>query len=82
MVLNLWEEMGRFPISFVPMLGLVDKTDNVIEKMNQHTKRVANVFVNLTTTEGRMDNSLMNLFKAIKMRGILTILGVRKTNGS
>ena len=64
------------------MPALVDKTDTCIEKLNKSSKRVANIFANLSTTENRMDHALMIFFKAIKIRGILTMLGVRKTVGS
>ena len=82
MILHLWEQMGRFPISFVPMVNMVDKTDECIDKLNKHTKRIANIFVNLTTTENRMSHALLTFFKSIKIRGILTMLGMRKTNAS
>jgi hypothetical protein len=64
------------------MAGFTELTNDYIEELNSYTGLVKNVFNSLINSQENLENSLLFVFRSIKLRGILTMLGLRKTTGS
>ena len=89
----LWNGSGKFPVKFVGLPGLVDATHTVIEGLKNLTPLIQNICAaikeskNLSTIVGsitpeKVVELVTQLLCGLGTRGILTLLGVRKTVGS
>jgi len=76
-----WAKQGSFPIRFLPETSFTDYTDIVIESLNIHTKGIQSILEeNISSSE--IEKVLDEMIAGIGPRGILTMLGIRKTIGS
>ena len=68
MVILLWRQAKRFPVSFVKLDGFSETTQDLITDLTQRcTPLLSNIH---------------ELVKALQPRGLLAMLGFRKTTGS
>ena len=83
--------MDRFPVLFQPLACLAqhDTTEEVCEMLTKLTTQLQYVFRELEIAEDDLNMSpnllikeLTDFFFALQPRGILTCLGVRRTNSS
>lgn len=97
-MLTLWNKLERFPVLFQPLacLAIHDETEEVCEMLSKLTPQLKYVFRELERCKSEdaigpdaQSRSPRNLLKeltdfmvALQPRGILTCLGVRKTNSS
>lgn len=76
---------GNFPVKFVQIEGFNDETDACIQHLTSLTHLVYQMFETLAQNQG-FDDFLLNLVKDLLLnmgpRGILIMLGHRKTAGS
>ena len=82
-ILTLWNERLIFPVTFLTMPEMDDNTGGEIERLNQLTDDVVNVFKMITSA------SIIEVYKKVKellialdVRGIMTMLGMRTSPGS
>lgn len=92
--MELWNKNGNFPIKFVGVTGLAEETLGVVEGLKHLTPLINQIFFNLKESnscykkriepiEGKKLSDLVaQLLTKLGARGILTLLGVRKTVGS
>ena len=77
--------MGYFPVNFVQMQGFTDETETCVQHLNSITHLVFQLFETLQQ-EHVGDDLLLTLVKELflnmRPRGLLTMLGFRKTPGS
>ena len=64
------------------MDGFTETTEECVEQLNTHTGLVKNAFNSLLNSSENLESSMLFLLRAIKIRGILTMFGLRKTTGS
>ena len=96
-VLTLWNKLDRFPVLFQPLACLShhDETEEVVEMLGKLTPQLKYVFRELENCDDELDSNnpqsaavlllqkeLRDFFVAMQPRGILTLLGVRRTNSS
>ena len=92
MVLTLWNKLDRFPVLFQPLACLAhhDETDEVCEMLSKLTPQLKYVFRELEyykQSEGsgsprQLTKELTDFFVVLQPRGILTMLGCRRTSSS
>lgn len=84
MVLHLWNRYGHFPVSFVKMQGFTDETDSCVQQLNSLTHLVHIVFNSFkySSVPSMTIAPIVDLLLALESRGIMTMLGFRKTQGS
>lgn len=84
MVLHVWNKTGFFPIAIVPMQGFTDMTAEILDSLNQLTPLVIALFTQLKqcSVPQLIENSVRSVLIELGPRGILTMLGFRKTAGS
>lgn len=76
-----WAQQGNFPIRFITESFFTDYTETVIESLNIYTKEIQGL-LDGTISSDEIENVLDEIISGIGPRGILTMLGVRKTIGS
>lgn len=82
-ILTLWHERSIFPVTFVTMSEMEDNTSCEIERLNQLTVDVRDIFLHLSST------SVIDIYKKVKelliaidARGFMTMFGLRTSPGS
>ena len=93
-VLALWNKKSQFPIDFVALEGFTDETDQYLQSLNNLTPIVHDVFLHLATNSilhfylfshidhYLMEKDLKDFLISAGIRGLMTMLGFRKTTGS
>lgn len=82
-VIEMWNNQDKFPINFFELNGLIDKTQEEINNLNNQTqliKAIIGLIKNNNMTIAY--NMSFNFFEDIGPRGIMTLLGFRITSGS
>ena len=86
----LWHKLERFPVQFQPLpcLNHHDLTSEVTEMLCKLTPQLQYIFKELermkedNSSPRMLQKELADFFISIGVRGILTCLGIRKTNSS
>ena len=86
----LWYKLDRFPVLFQPLpcLSHHDLTSEVTEMLSKLTPQLQYIFKELErmkedgSSPRMLQKELADFFISIGVRGILTCLGIRKTNSS
>jgi hypothetical protein len=86
-VLNLWNTKNCFPIKFEPLYmgqSVKDETYEHIESLSENqTSIVKQIFENLNILNLKQaESNIIKLLFQIGIKGVLTMLGFRKTIGS
>ena len=94
-VLTLWNKLERFPVLFQPLACLAqhDETEEVVEQLSKLTPQLKYVFRELDiyneqelqgvlSSPRQLIKELTDFFVHLQPRGVLTCLGVRRTNAS
>lgn len=89
-VLHVWNKEGYYPVNFVQMQGFTDDTESSVQHLNSITHLVFQLFETLAgqgQNEQAADEQLLltlvkDLLLNLSPRGLLTMLGFRKTAGS
>lgn len=83
--MHIWNKVGYFPVSFVEMQGFTDETETCVQHLNSMTHLIFQLFETLAQ-ESEVEQLILTLVKDLLLnvgpRGILTMLGHRKTAGS
>lgn len=84
-VLHMWNKMCFFPVNFLPIQGFNDETNGIVHTINQLTPTIVQLFEALkqaNTSHDSLKSLAKDLILGLGPRGILTMLGQRKTPGS
>eukprot|EP01022_Parablepharisma_sp_SALTPOND_P008381 TRINITY_DN135825_c0_g1_i1.p3 TRINITY_DN135825_c0_g1~~TRINITY_DN135825_c0_g1_i1.p3 ORF type:complete len:297 (-),score=32.02 TRINITY_DN135825_c0_g1_i1:5049-5864(-) len=83
-VLHLWAVKGKFPIHFVHETFFADQTPIILESLNIFTEEIKAVdeLLSKSGVSSEAETAVDKLLAGIGIRGILTMMGVRKTVGS
>ena len=83
--MHVWNKVGFFPVTYVQMQGFTDDTETCVQHLNSMTHLIFQLFEQLANSND-VDPLLLTLVKDLLLnvgsRGILTMLGHRKTAGS
>lgn len=82
-ILTLWNERIIFPVTFLTMSDMEDNTAGEIERLNQITEDVRDMF-RLLSSGWVIDiyKKVKELLIALDLRGFMTMFGIRTSPGS
>lgn len=80
----MWNQLQHFPVGFMRMQGFNDDTESHIQELNALTHLVTIVFnsFKFSSVPSMTITPIIDLLKALGKRGIMTMMGFRKTVGS
>ena len=81
-ILTLWNERSIFPVTFVTMHEMEDNTGCEIERLNQLTQDVRDIFTSSNSSVIDVYKNVKELLIAIDGRGFMTMFGLRTSPGS
>ena len=81
-IISGWNSCSEFPVNFHFMEGFNESTDQVVKALNQLTPQVHDLFLYLHARGEGVKESCTQLLCKVGMRGIMVMLGLRKTTGS
>ncbi len=93
-MLQLWGERGHFPVKFYGLPGLLDDTQMVVEALKHLTPLIQQILTSIrdswhfpervleSVSSEKVLEVVSQLLCGLGARGVLTLLGVRKTIGS